>query len=131
MLSFRIDKLEALMVWRAAIDAVKIGRDFATTKHQESAASRSGRDVRSQPSPIKEGRWNEDEKAAQDRKTTGLHRVIVSSRDVNDEGADPKRTKQRQNMLGGIGQSPRFCARTVTANDKKSLHDYRDLNDPD
>src|SRR5690349_5777582 len=34
-------------------------------------------------------------------------------------------------MLRGIGKSPRLRARTVTANDKKSLHDYHDLNDPD
>src|SRR5256885_5618334 len=57
--------------------------------------------------------------------------LFRSSRDVNHQGAHTKCAKQRQNMLRGIGQSPCLRARTVTANDKKSLHDYCDLNDPD
>src|SRR6266850_4806438 len=131
MLTFRIHEFETLVVWGSAVRQIKIGGDFATTKNQESAASGSRCHGRSERAPIKKRRWDEDKKAAQDRETAWLHRVIVGSRDVNHEGADPKRTKQCQNMLGGIGQSARFRAGTVTANDKKSLHDYRDLNDPD
>src|SRR5207248_10340497 len=129
MLTFRIHEYETLVVWVSAVRQIKIGCHLAATKHQERAVGRRRRHVRSQPSPIKERRRDEHEKAAQDRETARLHRVIIGSRDVNHESADPKRTKQGQNMLRGIGQAPRFCARTVPANDEESLDDYRDLND--
>src|SRR5436309_13949924 len=129
MLAFWIDKLEPLLVWRGAIDAVKFGRHLAATKNQERTACRRRRGVRSERAPIKKRRWDENQKTAQDREAAWLHGVIVGSRDVNHEGADPKRTKQCQNMFRRIGQSARFRSGTVPPNDEESLDDYRNLND--
>src|SRR5438309_4655862 len=129
MLTFRIHEFETLVVWGSAVRQIKIGGHPAATKNQERTACRRRRHVRSQPSPIKERRRDEHEKAAQDRKAARLHRVIVGSGHVNHEGADPKRTKQGQNMLRGIGQAARLRSGTVPANDEESLDDYRNLND--
>ena len=127
-LPLEVDKFQALPIRRLPVGFVKPRRQVAAPDHQKGAGRGRARNIFPDDSPIKDRPGQKHHKADQHGTTTRLHRTVERRRRVDQQRADRRRPRDRQDVLRHVSQRPRVVLAVVTADHENSLADENELN---